>query len=68
MKNLGKIKDLLSRDEMKQIQGGSGSQDSTNAWVTCGTGITLSSYGCGAYADMLCSNHSGFSSCSQWNW
>ena len=25
MKNLGKIKDLLSREEMKQIQGGSGS-------------------------------------------
>jgi hypothetical protein len=25
MKKLGKIKDLLSREEMKQIQGGSGS-------------------------------------------
>jgi hypothetical protein len=68
MKNLGKIKDLLSREEMKQIQGGSGGQDSTNAWVSCGNGAMFKSYGCGSYADSMCANHSGFSSCSQWDW
>jgi hypothetical protein len=35
MKKLGKIKDLLSREEMKQIQGGSGA---CGGWMTqCNT-------------------------------
>jgi hypothetical protein len=33
MKKLGKIKDLLSREEMKQIQGGSGSGSSCAPWL-----------------------------------
>ena len=35
MKKLGKIKDLLSREEMKQIQGGSGGGSCVRAGALC---------------------------------
>jgi hypothetical protein len=62
MKNLGKIKDLLSREEMKQIQGGSGGG---SCYVTCNGGSTKQATNCGGSADSMC-NVTSWTWCSCW--
>jgi hypothetical protein len=63
MKNLGKIKDLLSREEMKQIQGGSGG----SCYVTCNgqAGSTYGTPNCNRAADNAC-GWSSWTWCSCW--
>jgi hypothetical protein len=64
MKNLGKIKDLLSREEMKQIQGGSGG--SGGATCFCNNGPKMIGGGC-SWCGQVCAMRGGYKGvCIEW--
>lgn len=62
MKKLGKIKDLLSREEMKQIQGGSGG----SAYCYCNNGGGTGAPDC-SWCNNVCGIRGGYKGvCIQW--
>jgi hypothetical protein len=67
MKKLGNIKSLLSREEMKQIQGGSGAPG--YGMVTCSNGGVYEVWDCNAWAVNECASRGAtMVSCSYWAW
>lgn len=79
MKKLSEINGLLSREEMKQVQGGNGRPDyESNGggsgggwqhWVSCTDGGTYQVLDCDGWAEGFCiSLGETMTSCSSWNW